>query len=48
MPCFSARSVGKKGGFQAELRYALDCARRIPLDGVYLSRCVWTTAKFRA
>jgi TIR domain-containing protein len=36
MPCFSARSVGKKGGFQAELRYALDCARRIPLDNIYL------------
>lgn len=34
--CFSRRSVGKKGGFQAEIRYALDCARRLPLDGIYL------------
>ena len=34
--CFSQRSVRKKGGFQAEIRYALDCARSIPLDQVYL------------
>lgn len=34
--CFSRRSVGKKGGFQAEIRYALDCARRLPLDRIYL------------
>lgn len=34
--CFSAESVCKKGGFQAELRYALDCARRMPLDDVFL------------
>ena len=33
--CFSPRSVCKKGHFQAELRYALDCAARIPLDEVY-------------
>jgi len=26
----------KKGGFQAEIRYALDCARRVPLDDVFL------------
>lgn len=32
VPCFSHRSVNKKGGFQAEIRYALDCARRVPLD----------------
>ncbi len=25
--CFSRRSVTKKGGFQAEIRYALDCMR---------------------
>ncbi len=36
VPCFSARSVGKRGGFQAELRYALDCARRVPLDSIYI------------
>jgi len=29
--CFSTNSVRKKGGFQAEIRYALDCARQIPL-----------------
>ena len=34
--CFSNRSVKKKGGFQAEIRYALDCAQRIPLDQVFL------------
>jgi hypothetical protein len=34
--CFSTRSATKKGGFQAELRYALDCARRVPLDNIYL------------
>lgn len=34
--CFSARSVRKRGGFQAEIRYALDCARRVPLDDVFI------------
>ncbi len=34
--CFSNRSVKKKGGFQAEIRYALDCAQRMPLDEVFL------------
>jgi hypothetical protein len=34
--CFSSQSVGKRGGFQAEVRYALDCARRVPLDDVFL------------
>jgi hypothetical protein len=34
--CFSRHSVSKKGGFQAEIRYALDCARRVPLDDVFL------------
>jgi hypothetical protein len=34
--CFSENSVSKKGGFQAEIRYALDCARRVPLDDVFL------------
>jgi hypothetical protein len=29
--CFSRRSVVKRGQFQSELRYALDCARRRPL-----------------
>ena len=34
--CFSPRSVVKRGMFQAELRYALECAARLPLDQVYL------------
>jgi hypothetical protein len=34
--CFSQRSVRKKGGFQSEIRYALDCARRVPLDEVFV------------
>jgi hypothetical protein len=34
--CFSRNSVKKRGGFQAEIRYALDCARRVPLDDVFL------------
>jgi hypothetical protein len=34
--CFSSNSVTKKGGFQAEIRYALDCGSRIPLDDIYL------------
>jgi hypothetical protein len=34
--CYSARSVNKRGGFQAEIRYALDCARRVPLDEIFL------------
>ena len=36
LPCFSRLSVRKKGSFQAEIRYALDCARRVPLDEIYL------------
>jgi hypothetical protein len=34
--CFSQRSVKKRGGFQAEIRYALDCATHVPLDQVFL------------
>jgi hypothetical protein len=34
--CFSTRSVKKRGGFQAEVRYALDCARRVPLDDTFV------------
>lgn len=34
--CFSSRSVRKKGGFQAEIRYALDCARQVPLDEIFV------------
>jgi hypothetical protein len=34
--CFSSRSVHKRGGFQAEVRQALECARKVPLDDVFL------------
>ena len=34
--CFSEHSVNKKGGFQAEIRYALDCARSMPLDEIFM------------
>jgi len=33
--CFSRRAVLKRGHFQAELRYALDCAARMPLGEIY-------------
>jgi len=33
---FSSRSVKKRGGFQAEVRFALDCATRLPIDDVFL------------
>jgi len=36
LACFSAHSVAKKGGFQAEIRYALDCARQVPLDDIFI------------
>jgi hypothetical protein len=35
--CFSRNSVDKKGGFQSEVRYGLDCERRMPLDEIYLA-----------
>jgi hypothetical protein len=34
--CFSRRSTAKRSRFHSELRYALDCATRLPLDGIYL------------
>ena len=34
--CFSVNSVAKRGGFQAEIRYALDCARQLPLDQIFV------------
>jgi hypothetical protein len=34
--CFSRHAGGKRGCFQSELRYALDCARRLPLEDVFL------------
>jgi hypothetical protein len=36
LACFSPHSVAKKGGFQAEIRYALDCARQLPLDQIFV------------
>lgn len=36
LACFSTNSVTKKGGFQAEIRYALDCMRRLPLDDIFM------------
>lgn len=34
--CFSPRSIVKRGQFQSELRYALDCARRLPLGDPFV------------
>ncbi|MFN8942330.1 MAG: TIR domain-containing protein [Acidobacteriota bacterium] len=34
--CLSTNSVNKRGGFQAEIRYALDIARRLPLEDTFL------------
>lgn len=34
--CFSSRSVTKRGQFQSELRHALQCAEKRPLDDVFL------------
>lgn len=34
--CFSHLSVRKRGSFQSEIRYALDCAKRVPLDETFL------------
>jgi hypothetical protein len=34
--CFSSRATAKRGQFQSELRYALDCARRMPLESVFV------------
>jgi hypothetical protein len=34
--CFSRNSAQKRGGFQAEIRHALECTRRMPLDDVFM------------
>jgi hypothetical protein len=34
--CFSGRSTSRRGYFHSELRYALDCAGRLPLEEVFL------------
>lgn len=34
--CLSKRSLAKRGQFQSELRWAMDCARRMPLEDTFL------------
>jgi hypothetical protein len=34
--CFSHRAVSKRGSFHSELRYALFCAAKVPLDEIFL------------
>ena len=34
--CFSRNSVSKRGVFHSELRYALECAARRPLDEIFV------------
>ena len=34
--CFSRRAISKRGSFHSELRYALFCAAKIPLDEIFL------------
>ncbi|HLJ47659.1 MAG TPA: toll/interleukin-1 receptor domain-containing protein [Bryobacteraceae bacterium] len=36
IPCFSTNAVSRRGVFNAELRYALECANRIPLDQIFI------------
>jgi hypothetical protein len=33
--CFSQRSTCKRGSFHSELRFALNCAARVPLDEIF-------------
>ncbi|MCX6613977.1 MAG: toll/interleukin-1 receptor domain-containing protein [Acidobacteria bacterium] len=34
--CMSKNSVRKRGGFQSEIRYALDIALRLPLEDTFI------------
>ncbi len=34
--CFSRRAISKRGCFHSELRYALFCAAKVPLDEIFL------------
>lgn len=36
LACFSTHAISKPGQFQNELRYALDCAQRMPLEATFL------------
>jgi hypothetical protein len=43
--CFSRRATSKRGSFHSELRFALNCAGKVPLDEIYfiplrLDECV--------
>ncbi len=43
--CFSRRATTKRGSFHSELRYALNCAGKVPLDEIFfiplrLDECV--------
>ena len=33
--CLSTRAIRKRGTFQSEMRYALDCARAAPIDDIF-------------
>jgi len=35
LPLLSRRSLAKRGGFQSELRFALECAARLPLEEIF-------------
>lgn len=35
VPCFSRRATTKRGSFHSELRYALFCAAKVPLDEIF-------------
>ena len=35
VPCFRSSQRARGADFQAEIRYALDCARRPPLDEIF-------------
>lgn len=34
--CFSKRATCKRGSFHSELRFALECAAKVPLDEIFL------------
>jgi hypothetical protein len=36
VPCLSRHPVSKRGVFQSELRYPLECASRMPLDEMFI------------
>jgi hypothetical protein len=37
VPCYSGVSARKRGGFQAEIHFALDCARHVPVDDTFIA-----------